>query len=55
MATFEAWHEEIENNGRAFEHATATVESYKNMIDIVGKDRLGITDAILEDMEATAI
>jgi hypothetical protein len=25
MATFEAWHEEIERNGRVFEHATNMV------------------------------
>ena len=55
MATFEAWHEEIERNGRAFEHASNMVQSYKDMVDIVGKDQLGLDDAILADMEATQI
>ena len=53
MATFEAWHEEIENNARAFEHATTMAQSYKDIIGLIGKSRLGIDNAILKDLEAT--
>ena len=53
MATFEAWHEKIEKNNEAFEHGIAIVDTYKNMIDIVGKDRLGIDEAFMQDLEAT--
>ena len=55
MATFEAWHEEIEKNGQAFEHATAMAESYKNIIDLVGKTRLGIDNSVLKDLEDTQL
>ena len=54
MTTFRAWHDEIEENGRAFEHATSMAESYKNIIDLVGKDALGLDDSVLEDLEYTA-
>jgi hypothetical protein len=47
MATFEAWHEEIEKNNEAFEHGITIVDTYKNMIDTLGKDRLGLDEAFL--------
>ena len=53
MTTFDAWHEKIEKNGQAFEHATTMVESYKNIIDLVGKTRLNIDDSVLKDLEDT--
>lgn len=53
MITFDAWHEKIEANGRAFEYATTMAESYKNIIDLVGKTRLKIDDAVLKDLEDT--
>ena len=53
MATFDAWHEKIEKNGQAFEHATTMAESYKNIIDLVGKTRLNIDDSVLKDLEDT--
>lgn len=53
MATFDAWHEKIEKNGQAFEHATTMAESYKNIIDLVGKTRLKLDNSILKDLEET--
>jgi hypothetical protein len=54
MKVFELWHEEFEQNGRVFEHASTMVENYKNIIDIVGKDRLGISDTILKELNDAA-
>lgn len=53
MTTFDAWHEKIEANSCAFEHATSMAESYKNIIDLVGKTRLNIDNSILKDLEDT--
>ena len=53
MITFDAWHEKIEKNGQAFEHATTMAESYKNIIDLVGKTRLKLDNSILKDLEET--
>lgn len=53
MTTFDAWHEKIEKNGQAFEHATTMAESYKNIIDLVGKTRLKLDNSILKDLEET--
>ena len=55
MTTFETWHDKIKENAQAFEHATSMAESYKNIIDIVGKTRIGIDDAILKDLEDTQL
>ena len=55
ITTFETWHDKIEENAQAFEHATSMAESYKNIIDIVGKTRIGIDDAILKDLEDTQL
>lgn len=53
MITFDAWHEKIEKNGQVFEYATSMAESYKNIIDLVGKTRLNIDDSVLKDLENT--
>ena len=53
--TFDALHEKIEDNAAAFEHATSMVKSYKNMIDLVGQDALGIDDAFLTELESVSV
>lgn len=50
LTTFEAQREEIEKNGEAFGHAAAMVGHYKNIIDTIGKSKLGLDDAILKDL-----
>jgi hypothetical protein len=55
MATFNAWHDEIERNGKVFSHATNMVQKYKNIIDIVGKDKLGVSDELLQEMEQLSV
>ena len=54
IETFEHWHTELEENGEVFEHATAMVNNYRNIIDIAGKDRLGLDASILKDMNDVA-
>ena len=51
MVTFEAWHEKIADVGAAIEAQGELINNYKNIIDIVGKDKLGIDDATLKSME----
>ena len=52
MDTFKAWREEIEKTGETFENFKSIIGSYKDIIDIVGKDRLGLSDALLKDLNA---
>jgi hypothetical protein len=51
MTTFDVWHEKIAEVGAAIEAQGDLVNSYKNIIDIVGKDRLGIDNKILKTLE----
>lgn len=54
MKTFEAWREEFERNGQVFEHASELVSNYRNIIDTVGRDRLGVSDKILKELNDAA-
>lgn len=51
--SIEAWNEEFDKNMAKFEKYNAVVENYKNIIDIVGKDRLGISDETMRNMYDT--
>lgn len=50
--TIEAWNEEFDKNMAKFDKYNAVIENYKNIIDIVGKDRLGINDETIKNMYA---
>ena len=41
---YDAWNEKLDKNATKIEHLTSVTDSYKNIIDIVGKDTLGISD-----------
>jgi hypothetical protein len=42
MATFNAWHTKIEETGQSLETYGSIIDNYKNIVDIVGMDTLGI-------------
>jgi hypothetical protein len=42
MATFDAWNEKLETGMTTLDHYGNILASYQNIIDIVGKDVLGI-------------
>lgn len=44
---FEAWNEKLEDNVSILEHCTALLDGYKSIIDLVGKDMLGISDEVI--------
>lgn len=50
MEAFDAWHEKLEDGIDKFDHYGSVLESYQNIIDIVGKDVLGVSDAIIGDL-----
>jgi hypothetical protein len=54
MNTFEDWNEELERGTSTLEHYGSVLESYKNIIDIVGKDVLGISDEMMEGFSQTS-
>lgn len=54
-AAFEEYNEELDKGISQFEHYNSVLESYQNIIDIVGKDVLGISDDTLAEMSATQV
>lgn len=47
-AAFDAWQEKLDKNISKLTHLRNLVNNYKNIIDIVGKDNLGISDETME-------
>jgi hypothetical protein len=55
LATFDAWHEKLETGMGTLEHYGSILESYKNIIDIVGKDTLGISSEFMSDLSQAKV
>ena len=51
MTTFTAWHDNISAVGDSIAAQGELIQNYRNIIDIVGKDKLGINDATLKALE----
>ena len=52
---FEGWNEEIERGITKLEHYGTVLENYKNVIDIVGKDMLGLSDETMTKLSKAQI
>lgn len=52
---YEAWNEELDTNASKIEHLTSITESLKNIVDIVGKDTLGLSDAAMKKFSDTSV
>ena len=52
---FEGWNEEIERGITKLEHYGTVLENYKNVIDIVGKDMLGLSDETMAKLSKAQI
>jgi hypothetical protein len=50
MATFDAWQEKLERGSAALEHYGSILESYQNIVDIVGADTLGLSSQFMADL-----
>ena len=55
MEVFDAWNEKLEQGIDKLEHYGNVLESYKNIIDIVGKDTLGLSDAFMATLNQSSI
>lgn len=51
MNTFNAWHDKIADVGASIEAQGKLIKSYQNIVDIVGKDKLGVNDSTLKALE----
>ena len=55
MEVFDAWNEKLEQGVDKLEHYGDVLESYKNIIDIVGKDTLGLSDTFMATLNQSSI
>ena len=55
MEVFDAWNEKLEQGIDKLNHYGNVLESYKNIIDIVGKDTLGLSDAFMATLNQSSI
>lgn len=47
MTTFDAWHSKIEEQSNLISTQSSILQNYQNIIDTVGKDALGLDDAVM--------
>lgn len=50
MTAFDAWKEKLDSGISTIEHYGNVLQSYRNIIDIVGKDTLGITGEFMNNL-----
>ena len=55
METFDAWQEKLERGSDALEHYGSILESYQNIVDIVGADTLGISSKFMADLSQAKV
>ena len=55
LDTFDDWQEKLDSTLTTIEHYTSVLEHFKNMIDVVGKDSLGLNDQFMANLEQSAI
>ncbi|WP_291627882.1 hypothetical protein [Clostridium sp.] len=55
MEVFDAWNEKLDSGISKLDHYGNVIQSYKNIIDIVGKDTLGLTDTFMATLNQSSI
>ena len=55
MTSLDSLNEEVEESKARFDELTSIVQHYQNIIDIVGKDNLGIADSTLALLRGTTV
>lgn len=55
MVVFDDWQNKLKQGTEVLDHYTSTLESYKNIIDIVGKDTLGIASSFMNDLVQSTV
>ena len=55
LNTFDEWHEKLDEGIEQFDHYGDILENYKNIVDIVGKDVLGVSNETMAKLSQTQI
>jgi len=54
VAAFEDMNKEMDDSIIKLDHMTSMIESFRNIIDLTGKDALGISDDLMKKMNESA-
>lgn len=55
MNVFDDWRDKLNTGIETIDHYSSTLESYRNIIDIVGKDTLGITSEFMNKLAQSTV
>lgn len=55
MEVFDAWNEKLDSGISKLDHYGNVIQGYKNIIDVVGKDALGLTDTFMATLNQSSI
>ena len=55
LETFDKWQEKLNNTMSTIEHYSSVLEHFKNIIDIVGKNALGLSDNFMSNLQQNAV
>lgn len=55
IQSFDSWNDKIERNFNEFNQLNKVVEHYQNVIEIIGKGRLGISNQLLRELRQASV
>jgi chromosome segregation ATPase len=55
LDVFDKWQEKLSNTMSTIEHYGSVIEHFRNIMDVVGKDALGLDDQFMARFEQSAI
>jgi hypothetical protein len=55
MEVFDAWNDKLETNMDTLDHFGSMLDSYKNIVDIVGQDTMGLSETFMQNMQNASV
>ena len=55
MEVFEAWNDKLETNMDTLDHFGSMLDSYKNIVDIVGQDTMGLSEGFMQGIQEASV
>jgi len=55
LDTFNKWQEKLNTTMTTIEHYNSVLDHFKNIIDVVGKDALGLNNTFMANLEQISV
>ena len=55
MEVFDAWNDKLETNMDTLDHFGSVLDSYKNIVDIVGQDTMGLSEGFMQGIQEASV